>query len=269
MKNVAIDKRQTLCLITKELNGLSQQNYAEDTSSIIESTKRYHFPYLPSLPIIFGALYLGISAGTAYAESDFCNYINTKIDCLLGCTTDTERLGEQIHQSLLGYSTATTTQAIAETLRIIDTDIKYYEYENKFNNPVTAQAKSTVNKKSRVLFPTTPLYHQTPQSRIVFNPLLETHWTKSLGEYRLLFGNLTPAASQTEGNPSTWEQPPTQNLAESASPLTEETAILQPIGSSDKGKQPALAPREHSNTWTPIPLNITSNTPLINQIMAY
>ncbi|KAG9287160.1 hypothetical protein G9A89_003008 [Geosiphon pyriformis] len=48
-----------------------------------------------------------------------------------------------------------------------------------------------------------------------------------------------------------------------------ETAILQPIGSSNKGKQPALAPREHLNTQTPIPLNITSNTPPINQIMAY
>ncbi|KAG9292758.1 hypothetical protein G9A89_001288 [Geosiphon pyriformis] len=48
-----------------------------------------------------------------------------------------------------------------------------------------------------------------------------------------------------------------------------ETAILQPIGSSDKGKQPALASREHSNMQTPISLNITSNTPPINQIMAY
>ncbi|KAG9298565.1 hypothetical protein G9A89_018924 [Geosiphon pyriformis] len=92
------------------------------------------------------------------------------------------------------------------------------EYENKSNNPVTAQAKSMVNKKLRVLFPTTPSYHQTLQSRIVFNPPLETQsetsqtprnphswnqhsWTKSLGEYGLLFGNLTPAASQTEGNP--------------------------------------------------------------------
>ncbi|KAG9292586.1 hypothetical protein G9A89_006957 [Geosiphon pyriformis] len=116
------------------------------------------------------------------------------------------------------------------------------EYENKFNNPVTAQAKSTVNKKPRVLFPTTPLYHQTPQRK-----------------YGLLFGNLTPTASQTKGNPSTWEQPPAQNLAELASPLTEETAILQSIGSSDKKKQPALAPEEHSNTQTPIPLNITKD----------
>ncbi|KAG9301613.1 hypothetical protein G9A89_016683 [Geosiphon pyriformis] len=49
----------------------------------------------------------------------------------------------------------------------------------------------------------------------------------------------------------------------------EKTAILQLIGSSDKGKQPALAPREHSNTWTPISLNIISNTPPINRIMAY
>ncbi|KAG9296606.1 hypothetical protein G9A89_015198 [Geosiphon pyriformis] len=160
------------------------------------------------------------------------------------------------------------------------------EYENKSNNPITAQAKSTVNKKPRILSPTTPLYHQTPQSRIVFNPPPETQletpqtsknphpwnqhsWTKSLGEYRLLFGNLTPVAGQTEGNPSTWEQPPAQNLAESASPLIEETAILQPIGSSDKEKQPALAPGEHSNTQTPIPLNIISNTPPINWIMTY
>ncbi|KAG9307394.1 hypothetical protein G9A89_017223 [Geosiphon pyriformis] len=229
---------------------------------------------------------LGIPARTAYAESDFCNYINAKIDCLLGRTTDTRRLGEQIHQSLLGYSTAMITRAIAETLHIIDTDIKYYvaqqfsqvqqpvesdpkEYENKFNNPITAQAKFTVNKKPRVLSPTTLSYHQTPQSRIVFNPPPETHWTKSLGEYGLLFGNLTPAAGQTEENPSTWEQPSAQNLAELASPLTEKTAILQPIGSSNKGKQSALAPGEHLNTQTPIPLNITSNTPPINRIMAY
>ncbi|KAG9304499.1 hypothetical protein G9A89_020063 [Geosiphon pyriformis] len=254
-------------------NQKTQWNYAEDASSIIESTKCYHFSYPPSLPITFGASYLEIPAGIAYTESDFCNYINAKIDCLLGHATDTGRLGEQIHQSLLGYSTATTTRAIAETLHIIDTDIKYYmaqqfpqvqqpvesnfeEYENESNNPVTVQAKSMVNKKSRVLSPTTSSYHQTPQSRIVFNPPPETHWTKSLGEYGLLFGNLNSAAGQTEGNPSTWKQSPAQNLAESASPLTEETAILQPIGSSNKGKQPALAPREHSNTWTPIPLNI-------------
>ncbi|KAG9298564.1 hypothetical protein G9A89_018923 [Geosiphon pyriformis] len=181
--------------------------------------------------------HLGIPAGTAYVESDFCNYINTKIDCLLGCATDTGRLREQIHQSLLRYSTATTTQAIAETLCIINTDIKYYvaqrfpqvqqpvesdpeKYENKSNNPITAQAKFMVNKKLRVLFPTTPSYYQTSQSRIVFNPPLETQsetsqtpgnphswnqhsWTKSLGEYGSLFGNLTPAAGQTEGNPST------------------------------------------------------------------
>ncbi|KAG9305660.1 hypothetical protein G9A89_022582 [Geosiphon pyriformis] len=180
---------------------------------------------------------LGIPAGTTYTESDFCNYINAKIDCLLGHATDTRKLGEQIHQSLLRYLTATTTRAIAETLRIIDTDIKYYvaqrfpqvqqpvesdpeEYENKSNNPITAQAKSTVNKKPRVLSPTTPSYHQTLQSRIVFNPPLETQletpqtpgnqhpwnqhsWTKSLEEYRSLFGNLTPAASQTEENLST------------------------------------------------------------------
>ncbi|KAG9284583.1 hypothetical protein G9A89_004625 [Geosiphon pyriformis] len=126
------------------------------------------------------------------------------------------------------------------------------EYKNESNNPVTAQAKSMVNKKPKVLSPTTPSYYQTFQR-----------------EYRSLFGNLIPAAGQTEGNLSTWEQPPAQNLAESASLLTKETAILQLIGSSDKGKQPALAPREHSNTWTPIPLNITSNTPSINQIMAY
>ncbi|KAG9296289.1 hypothetical protein G9A89_014881 [Geosiphon pyriformis] len=94
-------------------------------------------------------------------------------------------------------------------------------------------------------------------------------WTKSLREYRLLFGNLTSTAGQTEGNMSTWKQPPAQNPAESASLLIERTAILQPIDSSNKKKQPALAPREHSNTWTPISLTVISNTPPINQIMAY
>ncbi|KAG9292110.1 hypothetical protein G9A89_005254 [Geosiphon pyriformis] len=59
------------------------------------------------------------------------------------------------------------------------------------------------------------------------------------------------------------------NSAELASSLIEGTAILQPIDSSDKGKQPALAPGEHLNTQTPIPSNVTSNTPPINQIMAY
>ncbi|KAG9306985.1 hypothetical protein G9A89_000899 [Geosiphon pyriformis] len=143
------------------------------------------------------------------------------------------------------------------------------EYENESNNPITAQAKSTVNKKPRILSSTIPSYYQTSQSRIVFNSPLKTHWTKSLGKYGSLFGNLTPAAGQTEENPSTWEQPPAQNLVESASLLIEETAILQLIGSSNKGKQSALAPREHLNTQTPISLNITSNIPPINRIMAY
>ncbi|KAG9288220.1 hypothetical protein G9A89_020526 [Geosiphon pyriformis] len=240
MKNIAIDEKQTLCLITKELNGTIGKD---------------HFSYGKTLFQYFRKD-LGIPAETAYAESDFCNYINAKIDCLLDHTTDTGRLGEQIHQSLLGYSTATTTRAIAETLYIINTDIKYYvaqrfpqvqqpvefdleKYENESNNPITAQAKSTVNKKPR---------SETPQTPGNSHPWNQHSWTKSLGEYGLLFRNLTPAASQTERNPSTWEQSPAQNLTELTSPLTEKTAILQPIGSSDKGKQPALAPREHSNT---------------------
>ncbi|KAG9290497.1 hypothetical protein G9A89_002472 [Geosiphon pyriformis] len=230
-------------------NQRTQWNYAEDASSIIESTKHYHFPYSPSLPITFGAsceerTTPRIPAEITYAESDFCNYINTKINCLLGCATDTGRLGEQIYQSLLGYSTATTTRAIAETLLQQPVESDPEKYKNESNNSVTAQAKSTVNKKPRVLSPTTLLYYQTPQSRIKHHKLLEIH---TLGI------NTSPA----------------QNLAKSASLLIEETAILQPIGSSDKGKQPALAPREHSNMRTPISLNITSNTPPINQIMAY
>ncbi|KAG9306207.1 hypothetical protein G9A89_016111 [Geosiphon pyriformis] len=143
------------------------------------------------------------------------------------------------------------------------------EYKNRFNNLTTAQDKSMVNKKPRFLFPITSSYHQTPQSRIVFNPLLKTHWTKLLREYRSLFGNFTPTAGQIEGNLSTWKQPPAQNPAELAFLLIEETAILQPIGSSDKGKQPALALKEHSNTWTPILLTIISNTSPINWLMTY
>ncbi|KAG9286199.1 hypothetical protein G9A89_014185 [Geosiphon pyriformis] len=185
-----------------------------------------------------------------------------------------------------GLASSIITQQLMNQLVQQPVESDPEEYENKFNNPVTAQAKSMVNKKPRNFSLTTPSYHQTPQSRIIFNPPSETQletpqtlgnphswnqhsWTKSLGEYRLLFGNLTLANSQTERNPSTWEQPPAQNLVESASLLMEETAILQLIGSSDKGKQPALASREHSNIQTPIPLNITSNTSPINRIMTY
>ncbi|KAG9294731.1 hypothetical protein G9A89_008210 [Geosiphon pyriformis] len=122
---------------------------------------------------------------------DFCNYINTKINCLLGHITDTGRLEKQIHQSLLGYSTTTITQAIAETLCIVDTNIKHYitkqfsqiqqpvesdpeEYKYRSNNLTTAQDKSMINKKPRFLSLTIPSYHQTLQSSIVFNPPLET-----------------------------------------------------------------------------------------------
>ncbi|KAG9294163.1 hypothetical protein G9A89_021522 [Geosiphon pyriformis] len=285
----------------------------EDVSSIIESTKCYHFSYPPSLSVTFGApcevinpqrqhtLEIhksGIPAETTITESDFCNYINTKINCLLGHATDTGKLGEQIHQSLLRYSTTITTQAITETLHIVNTDIKHYmtkqfpqiqqpvesnpeEYKYRPNNPTTAQDKSMVNKKPRVLSPTTLSYYQILQSRIVFNPPPEIQlktsqtpgnlhpwnqhsWTKSLREYGLLFGNFIPTAGQTEGNTLIWKQLPAQNSAESVSFLMEETAILQPSDSSDKEKQPALAPREHLNMQTPTSLNITSNTPLIN-----
>ncbi|KAG9305431.1 hypothetical protein G9A89_021149 [Geosiphon pyriformis] len=284
-------------------NQRTQWNYVEDASSIIESTKCYHLSYPPSYKstetehpqkyikvatigtigkdhFSYGkALFqyfrkdLGIPAGITYAESDFCNYINTKINCLLGCTTDTGRLGEQIYQSLLKYSTATTTQAIAETLCIIDTDIKYYMAQQfpQVQQPVESDSEDTkMNLTNLIVFnppPETQL--EIPQTPGNLHPWNQHSWTKSLGEYGSLFENLNSAAGQTEGNLSTWEQPPAQNLAESASLLTEETAILQPIGSSDKGKQPALAPGEHSNMWTPIPLNITSNTPFINWIMAY
>ncbi|KAG9290717.1 hypothetical protein G9A89_011680 [Geosiphon pyriformis] len=128
------------------------------------------------------------------------------------------------------------------------------EYKNKSNNPITVQAKSMVNKKPRVFFPITPSYHQTPQIENTMNS-----WKSTPLESR----QLDQITRRIRIAPSA------QNLAESASFLTEETAILQSIGSSDKGKQPALVPGEHSNMWTPISLNITSNIPPINQIMAY
>ncbi|KAG9299514.1 hypothetical protein G9A89_020685 [Geosiphon pyriformis] len=141
-----------------------------------------------------------------------------------------------------------------------------------------------VNKKPRFFSPTTLLYHQTLQSRIVFNLPPETQsetsqtpgnphpwdqqsWTKSLEKYRSLVENFTPTAGQTEENTSTWEQPPAQNPAESAFFLIEETAILQPIGLNNKEKQPLLISGEHSNTQTPILLNVTNNILLINWIM--
>ncbi|KAG9301870.1 hypothetical protein G9A89_004549 [Geosiphon pyriformis] len=175
----------------------------------------------------------------------------------MSCTTDTEKLGEQIHQSLLEYSTTTITQAIAETLYIVNSDIKHYvtnqfsqiqqpvesnlkEYKYRSNNLTTVQDKSTVNKKPRILSPTTSSYHQTPQSRIVFNSHPKTQLE-------------TPC---TSGNSHPWGQ-------HSWTKSLEEYELL------DKEKQPALAPREHLNTQTPIPLNVTNNTLPINRIMAY
>ncbi|KAG9298867.1 hypothetical protein G9A89_015888 [Geosiphon pyriformis] len=215
-------------------NKRTQWNYAEDILSIIESTKHYHFPYPPSLPVTFGASCevinlqrqstpeihksdLGIPAEITIAENDFCNYITTKINCLLGHTTDTRRLGKQIHQSLLRYLTTTTTQVIAETLCIVNMDIKHYEYEYGSNNPTTAQDKSMVNKKPRIFSPITPSYHQTSQ-----------------------IGNTTNFWKLTSLESTKLEQiteriqiaPPAQNPTELASLLMEGTAILQPIGST-------------------------------------
>ncbi|KAG9284370.1 hypothetical protein G9A89_023627 [Geosiphon pyriformis] len=195
MENIAINEKQTLYHITKELNG-APQKYTKVVT--IETIEKDHSSYRKAL--------------------------------------------FQYFQKDLGISAETT---IAEIQQPVESDPEEYEYGS--NNPTTAQDKFTVNKKLRILSPTTPLYHQTPQSRIVFNPPPETHWNKLLEEYGSLFGNLTPAASQPEGNMSIWEQPPAQNPIESASFLMEGTTILQPIGSSNKGKQPALALRKHSN----------------------
>ncbi|KAG9305668.1 hypothetical protein G9A89_022590 [Geosiphon pyriformis] len=296
MEDVAINKRQTLCLIIKELN--SQQNYVEDTLPIIKSTKHYHLHYLPSLFVTFSA-----SCKVINPQRQNTPKIHKSGNYWNSCATDTERLEKQIHQSLLGYSTAITTQTITKTLCIIDTNIKYYmakqflqvqqpvksnpeEYKNKFNNPITAQAKSTVNKKPRFLSPTTPSYHQTLQSRIVFNSPSETQsetpqtpgnpyswnqhsWTKSLEEYGSLFGNFSSTLNKTDRNMSMWELLPTQPLTESSITSSEETAILQPIGKINKRKQPELAPGEHSSMQTPNPPALISKIPPTHQIMAY
>ncbi|KAG9286166.1 hypothetical protein G9A89_010180 [Geosiphon pyriformis] len=111
------------------------------------------------------------------------------------------------------------------------------EYEDKSNNPGTAQVKSTVNKKLRFFSPTTPLYYQTPQRK-----------------YGLLFGNLSPTLNKTDENTLTWELLPTQPLTKSSTTPSKETAILQPIGKINKEKQPELAPEEHSSTQTLNPL---------------
>ncbi|KAG9293065.1 hypothetical protein G9A89_016427 [Geosiphon pyriformis] len=157
-----LDSKSAGSIITRQL--INQLGYKSTKTehpqkyikvATIGTIGKDHFSYRKALFQYFRKD-LGIPAETAYVESDFCNYINAKIDCLLGCATDIGRLEKQIHQSLLGYSIATTTRAIAETLHIIDTDIKYYmaqqfpqvqqpvesnpeEYKNKSNNPITVQ----------------------------------------------------------------------------------------------------------------------------------
>ncbi|KAG9300063.1 hypothetical protein G9A89_018341 [Geosiphon pyriformis] len=102
------------------------------------------------------------------------------------------------------------TKQFSQVQQPVESDLEKYKYGS--NNPTTAQDKSIVNKKPRFLSPITFSYHQILQNRIVFNLPLEIQsetpqtpenphpwgqhsWTKSLGEYRLLFGNLTPTAS--------------------------------------------------------------------------
>ncbi|KAG9286664.1 hypothetical protein G9A89_012214 [Geosiphon pyriformis] len=121
------------------------------------------------------------------------------------------------------------TKQFLQVQQPVESDPKEYEYGS--NNSITAQDKSTVNKKPRFLSPTTPSYHQTLQR-----------------EYGVQFGNHIPTASQIEENMSTWKQLPAQNPAKLASLLIEGTAILQSIGSSNKRKQLALASRKHLNT---------------------
>ncbi|KAG9303262.1 hypothetical protein G9A89_013588 [Geosiphon pyriformis] len=186
---------------------------------------------------------LGIPAGTAYAESDFCNYINAKIDCLTNPSKLTRVLNIQ---------------------QPVESDSE--EYENKFNNSITAQAKSMVNKKPRVLSPTTPSYHQTSQIGNTTNswkstPLESTQLDQITRRIRIAVWKSYSSSRLNRRKPI--------NLGTATSTKSKETAILQLIGLSDKGKQLVLAPGEHSNTRTPIPLNITSNTPPINWIMAY
>ncbi|KAG9290967.1 hypothetical protein G9A89_011117 [Geosiphon pyriformis] len=93
--------------------------------------------------------------------------------------------------------------------------------------------------------------------------------TKSLGKYKLLFGNLSPTLNKTDRNISIWKPLPTQPLTESSTTLSEKTAILQPIGKINKGKQSELAPGKHSNTQTPNPLASISKPLPTHQIMAY
>ncbi|KAG9292610.1 hypothetical protein G9A89_006982 [Geosiphon pyriformis] len=118
------------------------------------------------------------------------------------------------------------------------------EYEYRSNNPTTVQDKSTNCIQPT---PENPVRNTTNSEKPT--PLESTKLEQIIGRIRIA--------------------PSAQNPTESAFPLMERTVILQPIDSSNKEKQPALALREHSNTWIPILLNITSNTPPINQIMAY
>ncbi|KAG9295896.1 hypothetical protein G9A89_006635 [Geosiphon pyriformis] len=212
----------------------------------IGTIKKDHFSYRRALFQYFRKD-LGIPAEITITKSDFCNYINAKINSI----TETLCI---VNINIKHY----VTKQFPQVQQPVESNPEKYEYGP--NNPTTAQNKSTVNKKPRSETP------QTLENSHLWN---QHSWTKLLGEYELLFGNLTPTAGQIEGNMSTWEQPPAQNPAELASSLIEKTVILQLSGSSDKGKQPALAPKEHLNTQTPTLLNITSNTLPINQIMAY
>ncbi|KAG9284040.1 hypothetical protein G9A89_022814 [Geosiphon pyriformis] len=153
----------------------------KDTSPIIESTKHYYLYYLPT-----PQKYTKVATIGTVRKNHF-SY---------------EKALFQYFRKDLGILAET---AYAEIQQPVESNPE--EYEDEFNNPITAQAKFMVNKKSRFLFPTTLLYHQTPQ-----------------------------------------KLPPIQLLTELSATPSEETAILQPIGKINKGKQPELASEEHLAT---------------------
>ncbi|KAG9294639.1 hypothetical protein G9A89_008118 [Geosiphon pyriformis] len=128
------------------------------------------------------------------------------------------------------------------------------EYKDEFNNSATTQAKFT---------------SETPQTPRNPHPWGQHSWTKSLGKYRSLFGNLIPIINKTDGNMLTWKTPPTQLLTKSSITFSKKTAILQSIGKINKGKQPELALEEHPSIQTPNPSILTNKTPSTHQIMAY
>ncbi|KAG9285602.1 hypothetical protein G9A89_009242 [Geosiphon pyriformis] len=153
-------------------------------------------------------------------------YLREDLEIPAKTVTAEKKLGEQIYHKLLEYLTNTTVHVIAETLRIINTDIKHYIKKCFSQTPKKISSNSIQQLEGNKLNPQSTrnqdsfpqqLHYITRHPKVeLYSIPPETHWTKSLEEYGQEHVNLR-TTNRTKTSSGT------------VSPFTEEATILQLI----------------------------------------